>query len=750
MPIADMKKTSCANSFSSFRFSTFVSRSCLLGFVSFLAASGLGSAQTLTVWDGGTNGTGTSWNTPDNWQGDVQPPNSPTSNVLVATTTGNVNFQTTQSISANRTLGLITFDNTAGLLPSTLNINTNGTGGTTARTLTLHTGVTLQNSTTTVAFQGSNGELSMVLGANNTFSAVQAGSYLQVNSGVVISGGFGITIAGAGAVGLNGPNTFTGGVTVQNGATLRIGAPSQNSSASSTITGSVLVSGQVGTGTLALQSGSTLLSGGSGSRTLNNSLTMDGSVTFGATSTYTGSLIFTSLNDTTDPIDNTLNLTTPNTITLLGNTNVTANVTTSLFNPISGSFSLSKQGPGNLRVSATNTYNGGTTVASGTLEFGRTGSLGTGMVTLGANGGGNASLLNYLGGWTLANDITVAGGSGGTLTLGYTSTASFSGIFSGDITLNDALTLRSDAIDGYAMRVTGPISGAHDITKTGTGMVRIENNNSGFSGKTIISAGTLQLGSFSGSTEGAMGTGEIVNNSALRINRTNAFSLTNLISGSGTVTQAGSGATTVSNANTYSGGTTVTAGSLLVTNTTGSATGTGAVTTASGTTLGGTGTIAPTASSSVIIGGTVVPGVSGSAGTLTFTPASGNVTMQSTSSMVFELFGNGNNDKLIFAATGGGLIDFSAMAVGSITVLFAAGYTPALGHSFDLLDWSSLSGLSTNQLDLSTSGFDPMWTWDTSLFTTNGTLSIVIVPEPSRVMLLVIAAAALLCRRRRV
>ena len=659
-----------------------------------------------------------------------------------------MSFPSTQSISANRTLGLITFDNTAGLLPATLNIDTNGSGSS-SQTLTLHTGVTLQNSSTMVAFRGNSGVLSMVLGANNVFRAAQAGSYLQVNAGVVISGGFGITIAGAGAVGLNGANTFTGGVTVQNGATLRIGTATQSSSASSTIAGSVLVSGQVGTGTLALQSGSMLLSGGSGSRTLNNSLTMDGSVTFGATATYTGSLTFTSQNDTVDPIDDTLNLTTPNTIALLGNTNVTANVTTSLFNVMSGSFSLSKQGPGILRISATNTYSGGTTIASGTLEFGRTGSLGTGVVTIGASGGGDASLLNYLGGWTLANDIVVAGGSGGTLTLGYTSLASFSGIFSGNITLNDALTLRSEAVDGFAMRMTGAISGANDITKTGTGMVRIENNNSGFSGRTIISAGTLQLGSFSGSAAGAVGSGEIVNNAALRINRTNAFSLTNLISGTGSVTQAGAGATTISNANTYSGGTTVSAGTLLVTNTTGSATGTGAVTTAAGTTFGGTGTLAPGVANSVIFGGNVTPGVTGSAGTLTFTPADGNVTFQNTSSIAFELFGNGNNDKLVVAATGAGLLDVSSMAAGSIGVTFAGGYTPSLGHSFDLLDWSGVSGLTTSLLNLSTAGFDPSWVWDTSLFTTNGTISVALVPEPSRGLMLMIATGAVLQRRRR-
>jgi autotransporter-associated beta strand protein len=683
----------------------------------------------------------------ENWLGDELPGNAANSNVLIdnRSTAGTI---TTMSISANRTLGSITFDNVNSVLASTLNIDTNGSG-TIARSLTLHGGVTLQNSNTTVAFRGSNGVLSVVLGANNVFSA-SSGSYLQFNSGVVISGEFGVTIAGAGNVGINSPSTFTGGVTVQSGSTLRIGASLQNNSSSSTVSGGVLVSGQAGTGTLAMQSGSTLLSGGAGQRSLQNSLTLNGAVTFGASSTFTGALVFNS-SIGTGPGET---MTTPNTITLLGNTTVTSHVTTSFFNVMSGAFSLTKQGPGSLRVSATNTYSGGTTVASGTLEFGRTSSLGTGTVMLGSSGGGNASLLNYLGGWTLSNNVIVAADSGGTLTLGYTSGADFSGIFEGTITLNDHLTLRSDAVDGFAMRITGAISGAYNLTKTGTGMVRIEANNTGYSGTTTISAGTLQLGSFAGSASGSIGNGEIINNAALRINRSNAFTLSNLISGSGAVAQTGAGTTTLSNANTYSGGTSVSGGSLFVTNTTGSATGTGALTTASSTILGGTGMISPTGANGISIAGSVAPGVSGSAGTLTFTPADGNVIFQSGSSVVFELFGNGSNDKLVLNASGSGVIDFSALTAGSLGVTFAAGYTPALGHSFDLLDWaevsgSGISGLSASLLNASTAGFDPSWIWDTSAFASDGMITIVLVPEPTRTFLAALGLMALTLRRQR-
>ena len=81
----------------------------------------------------------------------------------------------------------------------------------------------------------------------------------------------------------------------------------------------------------------------------------------------------------------------------------------------------------------------------------------------------------------------------------------------------------------------------------------------------------------------------------------------------GSLTKTGNGKLTLSNANTYTGGTTVTKGTLLVTNRTGSATGTGAVQVNAGT-LGGTGKIngaltigAGTTSGAILLPGTVPP-----------------------------------------------------------------------------------------------------------------------------------------------
>jgi len=65
------------------------------------------------------------------------------------------------------------------------------------------------------------------------------------------------------------------------------------------------------------------------------------------------------------------------------------------------------------------------------------------------------------------------------------------------------------------------------------------------------------------------------------------------ISGTGAITKIGTGTLTLASANSYSGGTTISEGILLVSNATGSGTGTGAVTVNAGT-LGGSGIIAGT------------------------------------------------------------------------------------------------------------------------------------------------------------
>src|SRR5439155_10975394 len=90
----------------------------------------------------------------------------------------------------------------------------------------------------------------------------------------------------------------------------------------------------------------------------------------------------------------------------------------------------------------------------------------------------------------------------------------------------------------------------------------------------------------------------------------------------GSLTKIGKGKLTLSKASTYTGGTTITKGTLLVTNKTGSGTGTGAVQV--NTTLGGTGKItgAVTVGTGTSSGATLLPGKSATnPGTLTINSA---------------------------------------------------------------------------------------------------------------------------------
>lgn len=103
------------------------------------------------------------------------------------------------------------------------------------------------------------------------------------------------------------------------------------------------------------------------------------------------------------------------------------------------------------------------------------------------------------------------------------------------------------------------------VTKDGPGRVILANSSNSWAGVTNILEGTLQVGN--GGTGGVLGTGNVNNNGSLVFKRSDAISVTNLISGSGGVTQSGGDVLTLNNAsNSYSGGTTITSGTVTYTN----------------------------------------------------------------------------------------------------------------------------------------------------------------------------------------
>jgi autotransporter-associated beta strand protein len=106
----------------------------------------------------------------------------------------------------------------------------------------------------------------------------------------------------------------------------------------------------------------------------------------------------------------------------------------------------------------------------------------------------------------------------------------------------------------------GQISGLTGLTKSGTGTVILDEDNS-YSGVTTISAGTLQVGN--NDTFGSLGTGSVVNNATLTYNRTDTVTLATSLNGGGTLVQTGTNGTLILTADSSNpGGILVKAGTL--------------------------------------------------------------------------------------------------------------------------------------------------------------------------------------------
>jgi autotransporter-associated beta strand protein len=120
---------------------------------------------------------------------------------------------------------------------------------------------------------------------------------------------------------------------------------------------------------------------------------------------------------------------------------------------------------------------------------------------------------------------------------------------------------------GAGGQAGGRISGATGLTKQGTNVLILdENNGSGsyndFSGGLTISAGTVQVGN--GDRNGALGTGSVTDNGVLVFDRSDSATISSVISGSGSVAQKGAGILTLPVAETYTGATLVTNGTLVL------------------------------------------------------------------------------------------------------------------------------------------------------------------------------------------
>jgi autotransporter-associated beta strand protein len=189
-------------------------------------------------------------------------------------------------------------------------------------------------------------------------------------SGVIQHAG-NLTWTGGGNLQLSGASIFTGGVTVPSGASLIVGANSTPSTPPNGANINAVVSGPLGTGTLTISSGATLLSSGG--------FTVANPVSVGGNFTTTGQNALTLSGPINMPSGNTV-ITVP-----------APQMTTTLSGTIGGSgVSIEKNGFGTLVLNNYNTFTGGVTLDSGILSLTGPNSAdpqaaGTGQITL--NGG---------------------------------------------------------------------------------------------------------------------------------------------------------------------------------------------------------------------------------------------------------------------------------------------------------------------------------------------------------------------------
>lgn len=369
---------------------------------------------------------------------------------------------------------------------------------------------------------------------------------------------------------------------------------------------------------------------------------------------------------------------------------------------ISGSGTVNKLGAGTIVIptATTNTYSGLTDIQQGTLSISASANL------------GDASASNDI---RIANGATLQS-TGANVNLGVDRSVSLAGV-GGTIEVTSTNTLTAPG------GLIGDV--CHTLTKTGSGLFVLTNitNGTTFTGATNVSAGILQVGS--GGTAGSSGTGE-----------------------------SGSGDVTVASGATLAGSGTVTGSTIL---------GSGAVLQAGDVTSVGTASSTITGNSTL----TFTAAVTANAGSEIRLSLTGSTNLTPDNLFGGNTIGTAGWDAYVIANGGTGAGDHDRLVLTdlafstSTAALTVVGnsFTPINGQIFNLLDWSGvLTGFTVgsnhrdgsaddadqfNLPNISSSGL----LWDVSLFNTNGI--VVVVPEPSRALLLMLGMLGLMLRRRR-
>jgi len=352
---------------------------------------------------------------------------------------------------------------------------------------------------------------------------------LTNNSSVIITGALtntaGFTKAGSGTLTLSGINTYGGPTTITAGI-VQIG----NDNALSTNTLVFNGGGLSSTDTLTRIIANRYIFS-------NNAILGDTNPNFNGGFSFTGSGVLANTNSI---------------LTVNSDVDISGNLTNA--SGITAGFT--KAGGGILTLSASNSYNGPTTINEGTLQIGNSNAL-AGGGDLVFNGGGLSS--DSTNSRRITNDFILLGNGflGNSTNVNYKGALTFTG--TGDLGANTrTITVESP------VTFSGPLINTAGFTKAGSGTLTLSGTNT-YTGPTTINAGTLLI-SGSGSLGGGNYAGAITNNASLIFSNSVAQTLRGSISGSGTLTKSGTGTLTLTASNNYSGGTILNQGSLSISN----------------------------------------------------------------------------------------------------------------------------------------------------------------------------------------
>ncbi|MDX3884195.1 MAG: autotransporter-associated beta strand repeat-containing protein [Sphingomonas sp.] len=206
-----------------------------------------------------------------------------------------------------------------------------------------------------------------------------------------------------------------------------------------------------------------------------------------------------------------------------------AGMTATINAQLTGDVLLRKTDAGTLVLNGVNSYTGGTRIEGGVIQIASDQALGvvSGSLTL------DSGTIRTMASMSASRDAVLNSGGGTVDVFGSTT-----------LTLNNAIT------------------GVGALTKAGDGTLQLLAGNS-YAGGTTISAGKLQLGN--GGTTGSI-LGDVINNAAFAVNRSDTLTFGGTISGTGRFEQAGTGTTILTADSRYTGGTTISAGALQLGN----------------------------------------------------------------------------------------------------------------------------------------------------------------------------------------